>query len=126
MSLGANLSSGHTQNLLDNGTMCSKPIRALEDCGSCIKKASGPTAVYPSMLLLGKVCPPPSPEDFAKYPKIAVPSSVRTQAIMMKVGSTDLSQRFAQFRRYQPPVPCLPLPPSMAGISEPSKRGCNL
>ena len=126
MSLGANFSSGHTQNLLDKRDCCTKPLTALEDCGSCVKKASGPTAVYPSMLLKGKVCPAPSPEDFAKYPKVAVPSSVRTQAIMMKAGSTDLSQRFAQFRRYQPPVPCLPLPPSMAGISEPSKRGCNL
>lgn len=128
MSLGANFSSGHTQNLIDNGSICSKPIRALEDCGSCLNKPPGPVAVYPSMLLKGKICSNnnPSPEDFAKYPKVAVASSVRTQAIMMKAGSTDLSQRFAQFRRYQPPVPCPPLPPSMAGISEPSTRACNL
>jgi hypothetical protein len=126
MSLGANFSSGHTQNLIDNSVICSVPIRALEDCSPCSNKPPGPTAVYPSMLLKGKVCPPPTPEDFAKYPKVAVPSSVRTQSMMTKEKCTDISQRFAQFRRYQVPVPCIPLPPSMAGISQPSTRACNL
>jgi hypothetical protein len=36
--------------------------------------------------------------------------------------------RFAQYQRYQVPVPCAPLPQSanMAGKSLPSSRACNL
>lgn len=124
MSLGANFSSGYTEQLQEKKTACTAPVVALESCGSCKKDLSGqqPIARYPSMVLLGKVCPPPTPQEFASYPKLAVASSVRTQAMIDKVN--DNSQRFSQYRRYIPPVPCPPLPPSMAGISQPSSKRC--
>ena len=124
MSLGANFSSGYTDHLQEKKATCAAPVVALESCGPCKKDLSGPQPVakYPSMVLLGKVCPPPTPEQFALYPKVAVASSVRTQAMIDKVN--DNSQRFSQYRRYIPPVPCTPLPPSMAGISQPSSKRC--
>lgn len=130
MSLGANFSSGYTQSIIDNGIMCRTHPKVIESCGQCSKSdASGSTptsvAVYPSMLLLSRACPPPTASEFASYPKVAPPSSVRTQVLMNK-ASCNPSQRFAQFNRWQPPVPCPPLPPSMAGISQPSTRACNL
>lgn len=128
MSVGGNFSSGHTNHLIDATLSCSAAVRPLENCGKCSETSvSGPvpTAVYPSMLLLGKICATPTPEQFALYPKVAVASSVRTQALMTRTVC-DPSQRFSQYRRYQVPVPCPPLPPSMAGISRPSVRACNL
>ena len=128
MSLGGNFSSGRTRDLTDKTLSCSAPIRALESCGKCSEtNVSGPTpvAVYPSMLLLGKLCPSPTPAEYALYPKVAVASSVRTQALMTKTVC-DPSQRFAHFKRYNAPTPCLPRPPSMAGFSQPSTRACNL
>jgi hypothetical protein len=130
MSLGGNFSSGYTQSLIHKDVQCSAPPRVIESCGKCSKiDLSGstltpPVAVYPSMLLLSRPCPPPTPEDFALYPKVAIPSSVRTQNLVNK-ASCNPSQRFAQFNRWQVPVPCPPLPPSMAGISQPSSRLCN-
>ena len=130
MSLGANFSSGHIQSLIDKESCCKPLPRIIESCGKCSQiDLSGstlrvPVAAYPSMVLLGKVCPSPTPADFALYPKVAVPSSVRTQGLMNKTAC-DPMQRFAQFKRWQVPTPCPPLPPSMAGISQPSTRGCN-
>jgi hypothetical protein len=126
MSLGANFSSGYTGNLQSASAMCVLPDRVIDTCNSCKTDTSGsqPVAKYPSMVLLGKICPSPTQEQFALYPKVAVPSSIRTQGIIDKV--IDKSQRFSQYRRYTPPAPCPPLPPSMAGISKPSTRNCNL
>lgn len=130
MSLGGNFSSGQTQKLIDQSKCCPTPPIRTNDCASCTLPVSGPppVAVYPSVLLSKreKEYVSPTPEDFAKYPKVAVPSSVHTQAINTIAGSFcgDPTQRFAQYRRYTPPTPCNPLR-SMAGISLPTNRQCN-
>jgi hypothetical protein len=132
MSLGGNLSSGHTSKLIDSSNMCYVPkaqqIAYSENC--CAINLQQPVARYPSMVLSTKTCPPPTPAEFAKYPKVAVPSSVRTQAIASGSRCPPLNPvtRFAQYQRYQVPVPCPPLPASanMAGKSLPSSRECNL
>ena len=95
-----------------------------------ISNNSPGVAVYPSMLLASKVCPTPTPAEVALYPKVAVPCSVRTSALQNSAcpGLPDPTQRFSQYDRYQPAVPCQPLPQSanMAGISKPSVKNCNL
>lgn len=134
MSLGGNLSSGHTSNLIKQAIYCGIPNLQnnaySENCCNTDPPIQQPVARYPSMVLLAKPCPPPSPADFAKYPKVAVPSSVRTQALATNSKCPQLNPvaRFAQYERYQVPVPCPPLPQSanMAGKSLPSSRACNL
>ena len=66
-----------------------------------------------------KQCPKPTPADFAKYPKVAIPSSVLTQARSTK----QIQDRFSQYTRYQPPVPC---PVTRQPTSLPSVRQCPL
>jgi hypothetical protein len=96
----------------------------------CQDTPPGPLTVQlPSLLLKSKVCPPPTPAEFALYPKVAVPSSVLTQARATgsscpKVLAPD--KRFAHYNRYQAPAPCQALPQSanMAGISKPSTKNC--
>lgn len=133
MSLGGNLSSGYTDKLNEDIVRCAREALAKEAksdkyCNTIVPGPQ-PVAVYPSVLLASKVCPPPTPAEFAKYPKVAIPSSVRTQFLVDKSCSVsaDLKQRFSQYTRYSPPVPCQPLPQSanMAGISQPSTRACN-
>lgn len=132
MSLGGNLSSGYTNSLIENSIRCSIPkaqATAHSDkcCPSSIQQQT--TARYPSMVLLAKPCPPPTPAEFAKFPKVAVPSSIRTQALATQcIKPFNPNTRFSQYQRYQVPVPCPPLPESakMAGISLPSSRACNL
>jgi len=132
MSLGGNLSSGHTSKLIDSANTCYVPkaqkIAYSENC--CTVNSEQPVARYPSMVLSTKTCPPPTPAEFAKYPKVAVPCSVRTQAIASgsKCPTLNPVARFAQYERYQVPVPCAPLPASanMTGKSLPSSRACNL
>ena len=135
MSLGGNLSSGYTDTLIDKSQQCSivkaQASSYSTTCSPITLPATQPVARYPSMVLFKKECPPPSPADFAKYPKVAVPSSIRTAALAngSRCSSIlDPSKRFSQFQRYQVPVPCAPLPASanMAGISKPSSRACNL
>lgn len=141
MSLGANFSSGHTDELNQEAILCgikahiAPPVPVCcTDTPSGYAQAQGPTAAYSSTYMLSKLhsCPPPTPEELALYPKVAVPSSVltesrRSQTFACAVAA-DPSQRFAQYRRYQPASPCQPLPQSanMAGISLPSTRQCNL
>jgi len=128
MSLGANFSSGYTDKIREDEVRCVIPRVALESCIPCKTDVSGPQPMAQpmaqtcSMALLGKVCSPPTEAEFALYPKVAVASSVRTLAIIDKV--LDKSQRFSQYRRYTPPSPCPPLPPTMAGISQPSSKRC--
>ena len=134
MSLGGNLSSGHISKLIDSANICYVPkaqqIAYSENCCNTDLPIQQPVARYPSMVLLAKPCPPPTPAEFAKYPKVAVPSSVRTQALANsgKCLSLNPVARFAKYDRYQVPVPCAPLPQSanMAGKSLPSSRACNL
>jgi len=129
MSLGGNLSSGHTSILIEQTINCGIPkFSHTNNC--CNLPIQQPVARYPSMVLLAKPCPQPSPADFAKYPKVAVPSSTRTQSLANASNCPPFNPvaRFAQYERYQVPVPCPPLPQSanMAGKSQASSRACNL
>lgn len=134
MSLGGNLSSGYTSQIIDTAThQCFiPPVSHSDNC--CANTAPGPppAAIRPSILLAKRaICPKPSPSNFALFPKVAVPSSVRTQAIQGSLEGCRLvspNQRFSRYDRYTPPVPCPPLPASvnMVGISKPSTRACNL
>jgi len=133
MPLGGDLSSGHTDLLIEARLRCerediAKKNKRAPTCSGIFVKQ--PTAHYPSMVLSKKGCDPPSPADFAKYPKVAVPSSVRTQELASgsKCPILNPLTRFAQYERYQVPIPCPPLPDSanMAGKSLPSSRACNL
>ena len=127
------MSSGHISIVNDQTVYCSKVTGQTEDCcktsgsGAAIKQ---PVARLPSMVLASKKCPNPSPADFALYPKVAQPSSARTEFLQKKAcaGVEYASRRFSHYVRYTPPVPCQALPPeaNMAGISKPSTRGCNL
>jgi hypothetical protein len=130
MSLGANLSSGYTDTVRDTTVRCSLTVPNVSNI--CPSELSGnsskiyPVAAYSSMRLQAK-CPRPltTPAEAALYPKVTVPSSVRTESLAKSIENTP---RFSQYVRYQPPVPCLPLPQSanMAGKSLPSSRACNL
>jgi hypothetical protein len=134
MSLGGNLSSGYTNSLNDTAAYCEvqqqvKTIQASKCCSGYTSKS--PVARLPSMLLLSKTCAPPSPANFALYPKVAVPSSIRTQSLASGTSCASVPNpisRFSQYQRYQVPVPCAPLTPlaNTAGISKPSTRACNL
>jgi hypothetical protein len=134
MSLGGNLSSGYTDQITENTIRCSVEAVAKKNksdkCCEGYVPGRQPVAVYPSMLLASKVCPPPTAAEFALYPKVAIPSSARTQFLADRACASlpGPSQRFSQYTRYTPPVPCQPLPQSanMAGISQPSTRGCNI
>ncbi|NDB85194.1 MAG: hypothetical protein EB127_21205 [Alphaproteobacteria bacterium] len=131
MSQGGNFSSNHTNNLIENSVMCSIPnaqSRALSDnCCNSTLQSSAPVARQPSMLIKKpNDCQEVTPADFAKYQKAAVPCSVRIQSLIMNNQAS--SERFQQYRRFQIPTPCPPLPASanMAGKSLPSSRQCNL
>ena len=133
MLLGGNLSSGQTSKVIDNSIQCGIPkVQASAHTDKCCSPSiqKQPVARYPSMVLSTKTCPPPTPAEFAKFPKVAVPSSVRTRSLATGSSCPPLNPvtRFAQYQRYQVPVPCPPLPASanMAGISLPSSRACNL
>ena len=134
MSLGGNLSSGYTARLNDavitSGISKSSSIAYSQNCSGIVIPGNPPVASYPSMILLSRTCPTPTPAQFALYPKSAVPSSIRTQALSSPSCATlpSPNQRFAQYQRYQVPVPCAPLPQSanMAGISRPSSLECNI
>lgn len=123
MSLGANFSSGYTQDLQDKGVL--RSTVSFESYTPCKTYLSGsqPAAQYSSMALLGKTCESPIPSDVALFPKVPIQSSMRTQELLMR-KTTDPLQRFAHYKRYTPPVPCPPLPPTMAGISQPSSKRC--
>ena len=137
MSLGGNLSSGYTNYLNDraikNGITKSVSIAYSNSC--CTNSGNGisgknTTASQSSMVILSNSCPPPTPAEFALYPKVAVPCSVRTQKLVNQECATlpDPTQRFAQYQRYQVPVPCPPLgqAANMAGKSLPSSLECNI
>ena len=131
MSLCGNFSSNHTNTLIENSITCSIPnaqARAFSDnCCSSPSQSNQPVARLPSMVIQkDKGCQQVTPADFAKYPKVAVPSSVRTRSLIANTQSS--SERFQQYRRFQVPTPCPPLPASanMAGKSLPSSRQCNL
>lgn len=112
-------------------TFQAAPITAGNVC--CISPTPpGPLTVQtPSQLLAAQMaaCPLPTPAEFALYPKVAVPESVRIGNLANGGTCATLpapEQRFAMFNRYNPPIPCQALPQeaNMAGISKPSTRGC--
>jgi hypothetical protein len=129
-------SSGLTDSLTRKAVQCFIPVQAAkaQSDGCCRSRMpSGPAATLPSMLLAARAaaCRGPTPAEFAQYPKVAVPESVRVQNLANRVCDPMAAggvNRFAQYNRYQPPVPCQPLPQeaNMAGISKPSTRACNL
>lgn len=132
MSLGGNLSSGYTailnEKTIQSGISKVVSIANSDPCSRCPGTIlQQPVAAYSSMLLASKVCPQPSSSDFALYPKVAVPSSVRTQMLTSPTCQNNVN-RFSQYTRYQVPVPCQPLPQSasMAGISKPTTLNCNI
>jgi hypothetical protein len=133
MSLGGNLSSGYTSQLIDQAVYCgitkSASIAYSEPCCNNSGTTSA-AASQPSMIIFKNACQPPTPAEFALYPKVAVLSSVRTQALANQVCASlpDPTQRFSQYQRYQVPVPCPPLNQSanMAGKSLPSSLECNI
>lgn len=125
MSFNTNMSSGYTDSLNQRSACCAKAKSSSNPC--CSKTPSGPLTVQlPSMLLLSRKCPQPTPEQFAKYPKVAGPSSILTESKMTGSNCPNPTNRFSQYQRYQAPIPCQPLPQSanMAGISQPSTRRC--
>lgn len=136
MSFGANTSSGHSdiinQNTLEAFVQNTSSRSSNTSSGPCClgPEIRGPLTVQlPSLHLKSKNCPPPTPAQFALYPKVAVPSSVLTQARATssscpKVLAPD--KRFAQYNRYQAPALCQALPQSanMTGISLPSSKNC--
>jgi hypothetical protein len=131
MSLGGNLSSGYTNQLTDkaiySGITKSVSIAYSNPC--CNNSGKDATASQPSMVILSNPCPSLTPAEFALYPKVAIPCSVRLQ---QRTSScflpTDPDKRFAKYQRYQVPVPCPPLNQSanMAGKSLPSSLECNI
>ena len=132
MASSADISSGYADRINQMALRCGFPNGPLPN-GCCAKTPPGPLTVQvPSMLLLSKTCPPPTKAEFALYPKVAQPSSVRTQALSIPNGNcTSLplpTSRFTKYIRFIPAVPCQALPQSanMAGISLPSTRGCNI
>ena len=131
MSLGGNLSSGQTSIIIDKSIQCSvAKAQQIAHTDKCCPISKTPSARYPSMVLSTKVCPPPTPAEFAKYPKVAVPSSIRTESLAnaSRCPPVNPVARFQHYQRYQVPIPCAPLPASanMAGKSLSSSRACNL
>ena len=131
MSLGANFSSSQTDKLGNEAIRCG--VRTSTYSKSCCLNNSGyePVAKYPSMVIKKYSCPQPTPAALALFPKVAVPSSVRTQKLIdcqVQAFFPDPNQRFAQFNRYKIPLPCPPLTQlaASAGISKPSTRECNI
>lgn len=129
MSLGGNLSSGYTNKLTDAAIRCGPFPRPTNDSCETQCIVSGqkqPIAAYPSMVLLSNTCQQPTPAEFALYPKVSTPSSVRTESLANSICKS-VNDRFSQYNRYQPAVPCQALPQkaNMAGISQPSSKQCN-
>lgn len=125
-----NLSSGYTNTQTENAIECGlAKVTASAQNDKCCSGSSivNRVAMYSSMHLLSKTCPPPTPKNYALYPKVAVCSSVRTQLLSSQT-STVATNRFSQYDRYQIPVPCQALPQeaAMAGISRGTTLNCNI
>jgi hypothetical protein len=129
-SLGANQSSGRTDTLITNTIYCGIPSQAARaQADLCCKSTSGQPA-QPAQLsstyLESQICSNiPTPAQFALYPKVATTQSVYTYNKLVNNCATlpEATARFQQFQRYQPAVPCAPLPIAayLAGRSLPSQ-----
>ena len=135
MNYMTNMASGNSDKINADAIRCSLPAvtktAASDKC--CVNNVPRGTSnvQLSSLYSESKVCPPPTPEQFALYPKVAVPSSLRTSQKLsnyQNCTTTTADQRFAKFTRWQVPAPCQPLPQiaQSAGISKPSTRACNL
>ena len=135
MNYMTNMASGNSDKINADAIRCSLPAvtktAASDKC--CVNNVPRGTSnvQLSSLYSESKTCPPPTPEQFALYPKVAVPSSLRTSQKLsnyQNCTTTTADQRFAKFTRWQVPAPCQPLPQiaQSAGISKPSTRACNL
>lgn len=123
MSLGGNLSSGYTDSLIDKATQCAftkaSAIAYSDNCCVSGTSTQQPVARYPSMVLQAKICPPPTPAQFALFPKVATSSSVRTQTLATNYNGNAIpplfatlplpQDRFAKYNRFKAPVECPPV-----------------
>ena len=130
-----NMASGNSDKINADAIRCSLPAvtKTASSDKCCVNNVPRGTSnvQLSSLYSESKVCPPPTPEQFALYPKVAVPSSLRTSQKLsnyQNCTTTTADQRFAKFTRWQVPAPCQPLPQiaQSAGISKPSTRACNL
>lgn len=144
MSLGGNISSGHTNTLIDTTIQCGinkkSNIAYSDNCCDSGNSIKQPVARYPSMVLQGRQCPDLTPAQVFQLPKATTSSSVRTQALTSISSTGAISppyailptsqDRFSMYQRFKAPIQCPPvLLPSayMAGKSLPSfSRPCNL
>jgi len=144
MSLGGNISSGHTNTLIDTAIQCGinkkSNIVYSDNCCDSGNSIKQPISRYPSMVLQGRQCPDLTPAQVFQLPKVATSSSVRTQALTSISSTGAISppyailptsqDRFSMYQRFKAPIQCPPvLLPSayMAGKSLPSfSRPCNL
>lgn len=135
MNYMANMASGNSDKINADAIRCSLPAvtRTAASDKCCVNNIPRETSnvQLSSLYSESKVCPGPTPEQFALYPKVAIPSSMRTLEKLsnyQNCTTTTADQRFAMFKRWQPPAPCQPLPQiaQSAGISKPSTRACNL
>ena len=130
-----NMASGNSDKINADAIRCSLPAvtKTASSDKCCVNNVPRGTSnvQLSSLYSESKTCPPPTPEQFALYPKVAVPSSLRTSQKLsnyQNCTTTTADQRFAKFTRWQVPAPCQPLPQiaQSAGISKPSTRACNL
>jgi hypothetical protein len=132
MSLGGDFSSNVTSKLTDQAIYCGVSKRQeITYSNPCCSPGYKTSARYPSMIIEKYNCPPPTPAELALFPKVAVPSSVRTKGLANGKACATLphpTARFAHYNRYEPPIPCPPLTQlaASAGISKPSTRECNI
>ena len=135
MNYMTNMASGNSDKINADAIRCSLPAvtKTATSDNCCVNNVPRGTSnvQLSSLYSESKVCPPPTPEQFALYPKVAVPSSLRTSQKLsnyQNCTTTTADQRFAKFTRWQAPAPCQPLPQiaQSAGISKPSTRACNL
>ena len=133
MNYMTNMASGNSDKINADAIRCSLPAvtRSAASDNCCVNNVPRETSnvQLSSLHSESKVCPGPTPQQFALYPKVAIPSSMRTLEKLSNLENcTTADQRFAKFKRWQPPAPCPPLPQTAqsAGISKPSTRACNL
>ena len=135
MNYMTNMASGNSDKINADAIRCSLPAvtKTASSDKCCVNNIPRGTSniQLSSLYSESKTCPPPTPEQFALYPKVAVPSSLRTLEKLsnyQNCTTTTADQRFAKFKRWQAPAPCQPLPQiaQSAGISKPSTRACNL
>ena len=118
---GTNISSGHTNQITRRAIQCDQAriLAKLQGSGSvCCSKPPGTNraALYASVLTQDAVTAcQPTPEQFARFPKVGVPESVRIQktqtaALECSVNPLDPNTRFSDYRRWVPNPPCVLTP----------------